>query len=422
MPKLVIINKSTETGGAAIAALRLFRAHKMYLKNWDIQFLAQEGESKGEEEIHIVTKGKISEATNLFRLAVEKLIFLFYEKSKEIRFQFSMANTGRDLANIPMVQTADFIHLHWLYQGFISIRGMDRLFGMGIPVVWTLHDMWPFTGGCHYPGTCNHFKDSCGNCPFLRNPATDDLSSKILEKKQKLFKKYPQVVFVSCSEWLARTARESSVLRNHRIEVIPNTIDINVFSPGDKLAARDKLGIEKGKFIILFGAANVDDKRKGFYYLQQALDKLKSDFPAETENIELMVFGKSGAHMPGGYRVYDQNLVSNESDLVNIYRAADVFVLPSLEDNLPNTIMESFACGTPVVAFNSGGIPEMIDHRQNGYLAQYKNTDDLVKGILWIKGLSHEELGKSGREKVLNKYHPEKISQAYKELYLSLKK
>jgi glycosyltransferase involved in cell wall biosynthesis len=135
-----------------------------------------------------------------------------------------------------------------------------------------------------------------------------------------------------------------------------------------------------------------------------------------------MVFGKAGIHLPTGYRVYNQNLITNENALVDIYRAADIFVLPSLEDNLPNTIMESLSCGTPVVAFNTGGIPEMIDHMQNGYLAEYKNMDDLVRGILWIKGHSIEELAKSSRNKVLNNYHPEKISNAYKKLYLSLLK
>jgi glycosyltransferase involved in cell wall biosynthesis len=419
MPKLVFISKSTGIGGAALAALRLFRAHKSYLSAWDMQFLAQEGKLN-EDGVHILTKGGFSKYGNLSRLALEKLTFLFYEKSKEIRFQFSIANTGRDISNSPFIQRADLIHLHWLYQGFLSVNGIDRLFHKGIAVVWTLHDMWPFTGGCHYPGDCTRYKDSCGECPFLRNPATNDLSNRIIKKKHTLFDKYPDIVFVSCSEWLARSARESSILGKHRIEVIPNTIDINIFSPGDKQNAREKLGIEKNKFIILFGAANINDKRKGFDYLVNALDKLKSDYPADAADIDLMVFGKAGAHLPTGYQVYNQNLVSSENMLADIYRAADVFVLPSLEDNLPNTIMESLSCGTPVVAFNSGGIPEMIDHMQNGYLAEYKNTDELVKGILWIKGQAREELASSSRNKVLNNYHPEKISNAYKKLYLSL--
>jgi glycosyltransferase involved in cell wall biosynthesis len=331
-----------------------------------------------------------------------------------------MANTGRDLADEPIVQNADLLHLHWLYQGFLSLKGMDKLFRKGIPVIWTLHDMWPFTGGCHYPGNCNHFKNSCGNCPFLRNPAVNDLSNRLNNKKHTLFKNYPEIIFVSCSEWLARSARASGILKKHRIEVIPNTIDINAFSPGNKQSAREKLGIEQNKFIILFGAANINDKRKGFSYLSGALACLKSEFPSDAADIELMVFGKSGNQLPEGYHVYNQNIVSSESALAKIYRAADVFVLPSLEDNLPNIIMESLACGTPVVAFNSGGIPEMIDHLQNGYLAEFKNTDDLVKGILWIKNHQGEDLSNSSRNKVLNNYHPEIISAAYSKLYLSL--
>ncbi len=402
-----------------MAALRLFRAHKSWLRNWDVKFLAQEGNAS-ETGVNIITQNKISKCSNLFRLALEKLVFLPYEKSKEFRFQFSLANTGRDISKNPILENADILHLHWLYQGFLSVKGMDRLFSKGIPVVWTLHDMWTFTGGCHYAGNCDHFINSCGNCPFLKNPAKDDLSAKIFKKKQKLFNKYPDIVFVSCSAWLAKTARESNLLKNHRIEVIPNPIDTAVFSPGDKTVARAKLGIPEGKFVLLFGAANVNDKRKGFSYFLKALEKLKTEYPKESTDTELLVFGKSSLQLPEGFHVYDRNLVSNEGELVDIYQAADVFVLPSLEDNLPNTIMESLACGTPVVAFNSGGIPEMIDHKQNGYLAEYRNPDDLLKGILWVKNQSGEVLSKSARQKVLDNYHPEKVSNAYREVYLSL--
>jgi glycosyltransferase involved in cell wall biosynthesis len=419
MPKVVFINKSTGTGGAALAALRLFRAHRLYLNNWELEFLAQEGSQK-ENGVHILTRGRFSKYGNITRLAIEKLFFLFYEKSKDVRFQFSIANTGRDISKNLVLENTDIIHLHWLYQGFLSLTGMNRLFSKGIPVVWTLHDMWPFTGGCHYPGNCTNYKDACGNCPFLKQPAASDLSNRIHLKKQELFNKYPGIVFVSCSEWLARIARTSSVLRNHRIEVIPNTLDINTFSPGDKQIAREKLHIDKNKFIILFGAANVTDKRKGFNFLLEALDKLKSEFPVQSANIELMVFGKAGDILPNGYKVHNQNLVGNENMLPDIYRAADVFVLPSLEDNLPNTIMESLACGTPVVAFNSGGIPEMIDHMHDGYLASNGDTDELTKGILWIKGQAAEGLAISCRNKVLDKFHPEKVSFAYKNLYQSL--
>jgi glycosyltransferase involved in cell wall biosynthesis len=419
MPKLLIINKSTGTGGAAMAALRLFRAHKFWLKNWDVEFLAQEGKTT-EAGVHIITKNKLSKYSNLFRLALEKLVFLPYEKSKELRFQFSLANTGRDISKNSLVENADILHLHWLYQGFLSLKGMDRLFSKGLPVVWTLHDMWTFTGGCHYTGDCDHFKIACGECPFLKNPSKDDLSAKIFKRKQILFSKYPDIVFVSCSAWLAKKARESNLLKNHRIEVIPNPIDTEIFSPGDKKAAREKLGISKDKFVLLFGAANVNDRRKGFSYLLKALEKMKDEFPADSAETELLVFGKASLQLPEGFHVYDMNLVSNERELVDIYRAADIFVLPSLEDNLPNTIMESLACGTPVVAFNSGGIPEMIDHMLNGFLAEYKNTDDLLKGILWVKSQPGEDLAKSARQKVLDNYEPEKISNAYKEIYLSL--
>ena len=420
MPKLVIINKSTGTGGAAMAALRLFRAHKSHLKNWDVQFLAQEGPATAEVGIHILSRSRFSKYANLFRLALEKLVFLPYEKSKEIRFQFSLAITGRDISKHSIIEKADILHLHWLYQGFMSIRGMQKLFRKGIPVVWTMHDMWTFTGGCHYTAKCDHFKNSCGECPFLKKPSAGDLSARNFNKKEKLFRKYPEIVFVSCSSWLAMRARESNILKNHRIEVIPNPIDVDVFSPGDKIAARKQIGIQEDKFIILFGAANVNDKRKGFLYLVKALEKLKAEFSAEASDIELLVFGKASTELPAGFHVYNQKLVTKEIDLVNIYRAADVFVLPSLEDNLPNTIMESLSCGTPVVAFNSGGIPEMIDHKLNGYLAESMNTEQLLKGILWVKSEPADRLAKSARQKVLDNYHPEKISNAYKEVYLSL--
>ena len=314
------------------------------------------------------------------------------------------------------------LHIHWTNAGFLSIENLKQLVNTGKPVVWTLHDMWAFTGGCHYSGECGHFTNHCGNCWMLRYSGDNDLSFDGWVKKKDLFILAKKMVFVTCSHWLARLAKTSSLLKNCRIETIPNPIDTEVFSTKDKIASRRKWNINPIPKVILFGAANIIDWRKGIAYLVEALNNLKFNYP-EVENIEIVIFGKNKSFdiklLP--FKVHELGIINSQNDLAEIYSLADVFVTPAIEDNLPNTVMESLACGTPVVAFNTGGIPDMVVHKENGYLASYKSTADFAAGINYILTSDRkEELSANARKKVLDNFSNEIVSSKYIAVYQSI--
>ena len=351
----------------------------------------------------------------------ERLSFLPYERDKSVRFSFSLANFGHDLTRHPLIQEADVIHLHWINQGFLSLQNIHQLAALDKPVVWTLHDMWAFTGGCHYSAACDHYKTSCGNCPCLRFSGPEDLSKRIWMRKKKLFPE--NIRIVTCSNWLADVARSSNLLQHFAIQSIPNPIDITVFQPvvdSERRRFRQHLGIKPGSMVLLFVAMKIADQRKGFQFLVEALQVVRKNHPGLV--IELLVLGKSEpgelAALP--YPVHALGMVTETGKLTQAYAAADVFVIPSLEDNLPNTVMEALACGTPVVGFNTGGIPEMVGHCQEGYIAPQGNSALLAEGVRWV--LQHpapamEQLRHAARRKVETCYADPVIARQYIALY-----
>jgi glycosyltransferase involved in cell wall biosynthesis len=376
--KVTLINTSDAGGGAPAACLRLLKA--LVSAKVDARLLVQYKKT-GDERVEGIVKNFITRLKAKTDFLRERIPFiLFHERDKSVRFAFSTANAGTSIVKQPLVTSADIIHLHWTNSGFLSIADLKELVDTGKPIVWTLHDMWAFTGGCHYSGTCDNYLRECGNCPFLRDASDNDISRTGWLRKAELFKDAKNITFVTCSQWLAGVAKQSSLIKNFRIEAIPNPIDINIFSPKDKTAARQ--GIDPSAQIILFGAANINDRRKGISYLVDALNILKADYP-QSEQIEIVIFGKNKhfdvTQLP--FKVHELSLITSQDELAEIYSMADLFVTPSLEDNLPNTIMEALSCGTPVVAFNTGGIPEMVDHQRNGYLANLKNAADMAKGL-----------------------------------------
>jgi glycosyltransferase involved in cell wall biosynthesis len=418
--KVTLINTSDAGGGAPAACLRLLKA--LVLKKTDARLLVQHKKT-GEERVEGIVKSFIRRLKANADFLRERIPFiLFHERDKSVRFAFSTANAGTSIKHQPLVKDADIIHLHWTNSGFLSIADLKELVDTGKPIVWTLHDMWTFTGGCHYSGSCDNFMRECGNCPFLRDPGDNDISHSGWLRKAALYKNAQNITFVTCSQWLAGVAKKSSLLSKFRIEAIPNPIDITIFSPQDKSAARQKWGIDADVKIILFGAANINDRRKGISYLVDALNVLKSEYAA-TEQIEMVIFGKNKHFdintLP--FKVHELNLLTSADDLAEVYSLADVFVTPSLEDNLPNTIMEALSCGTPVVAFDTGGIPEMVDHLKNGYLAKFKDAADMAKGLHETL-VGDAQLAINARQKVLDNYTNEIVANQYINLYQSLLK
>lgn len=353
----------------------------------------------------------------------ERLSFIPFERDKSVRFSFSLANFGKNLAQHPLVRAADVLHLHWVNQGFLSLKNIRQLAETGKPIVWTLHDMWAFTGGCHYSQGCEHFKNECGNCPFLKNPAPGDLSNRVWRRKWEFFPK--NIQFVTCSEWLASVARSSGLLKNYPVTAIPNPIDTAVFKPlteAERQAFRSEKGISPNAHVLLFAAMKVSEERKGFRFLLEALQMLKAQRP--DFQLEILVLGKAElealAALP--YPVHVLGLVQDQAKLVQAYGAADVFAIPSLEDNLPNTVMESLACGTPVAGFATGGIPEMVGHLQEGFIAPQGDSRALAEGIFEVlegkTGL--EKYRETARRKVEMNYSNAVVAGRYSEIYKNL--
>lgn len=278
--------------------------------------------------------------------------------------------------------------------------------------------MWPFTGGCHYAGTCLEFNEKCGYCPFLKRPAKNDISTKVFNMKKQIYSKVNLTV-VSCSHWLCTLTKGSTLFRNTPAFTIPNPIDTNFYNLLNKEQCRMDLGLPTDKKLILFGAAKITDVRKGFRYLEEALQILKDNFPAFSNEIELIVFGKlnNSSKKRFAFKTHNLKFISNPKTLVKLYNAADTFVLPSLQDNLPNTVVESMSCGTPVVGFRIGGVPEMIEHMKTGYLAEVKNSLSLANGIYNMLLSGGDEQRQMVRNSAIKMFSEEIVAQQYISVY-----
>lgn len=311
----------------------------------------------------------------------------------------------------------DVLHLHWINQRFIPLEDLPK----NKPIVWTLHDSWPFCGICHYFFDCDGYQKQCGDCPLLHSEMQDDLSYKVWKRKAELYKNL-DLHIVGPSRWLASCAKQSSLFGIFPVEVIPNCLDVEAFRPIDERELSPRWSKFQEKSYVLYGAMNAaTDKRKGFANLLSAMKILEQN--GHADDFELIVFGasKSELSMDVNIPIHYMGYVGNTMDLVSLYNMASVMVVPSLNENLSCAIMESLSCGTPVVAFNIGGNSDMIEHKVNGYLAKEKDDAGLAEGIRWcLENNSDNCLGNTGREKVLQNYTFDAVCQQYKSLYESL--
>ena len=415
---IVQISTYDKTGGAAIACWRT--ADALCTVEADTKLLVKYSRSP-----HPMTLEARQFGWGRLNEWLERFAFVSRAVSREVWFHFSTGLTGQDISQLDAVKAADILHFHWINKGFLSLDSMGRLALTGKPLVWTIHDMWAFTGGCHYSGACEKYKTGCHSCPFLKQPYEADLSKRIFEAKRRFFGLANlNLTIISPSQWLADVARESLLLQGIRIVHIPNPINTKVYSPTDPLSARFKLKLPTDKKLILFAAMNVNDRRKGFHLLEESLGYFKQHLGDKSSNYELVVIGKAKAkvfdHLP--FKVNYLGVTQDESLIIDAYNACDVVVLPSLQDNLPNTAVEAMACGKPIVAFKIGGIPEMIEHRGNGWLAEAGNTEDFAKGLDWVlaDNEKYHYLCKSARQKAVKKYDYTVVSKAYSTLYQEL--
>jgi glycosyltransferase involved in cell wall biosynthesis len=358
--KVLLLSTYEKSGGAAIAASRLLQALRH--NGVDATMMCR-------RNTRIWSK---QSWTSIMERAV---IWAFNGFTKKELWATDIALFGQDITHTREYKEADVIHLHWVNQGFLSLSNIRQFINDGKKVVWTMHDAWNTMGAYH-----------------IARQRRDNLLERWTWKRKKKLYSLDKIHFVTCSRWLMDEVRNSPLTDQLRVTSIPNPIDTDLFAPMEsKTHARR----------ILFVAQDVNNPMKGMRYLDEAVRMLKGD-----DRVEVIALGR------------DIPYIDNEEDMVQLYNSVDAFVLPSLSENLPNTIMEAMACGVPCVAFDVGGIPEMIDHKENGFLARFQNVEDLANGIRYVLNPdNHERLGKAAREKVLERYSEKSVAQQYIEVY-----
>ena len=415
--RVILINTSERIGGAAIAANRLMEALKA--QGIKAKMLVRNKQTGQSTVVALKPSWRM-----VWQFVWERVVIWTANRfSRQNLFAVDIANTGNDITSLPEFQQADIVHLHWVNQGMLSLKDIRKILDSGKPVVWTMHDMWPCTGICHYARRCDHYRTACHNCPYLAGGRRNkDLSATTFRRKQALYAGR-QIHFVTCSRWLEGQARQSALLQGMPVTSIPNAINTNLFRPHDKAAARRKLQLPQDMRLMLFGSVKITDKRKGIDYLVKACRLLADQHPELRDRLAVVAFGRNsqqlGSLLP--FKVYPLDFVTGDHQLVDIYNAVDLFATPSLEDNLPNTIMEAMACGTPCVGFNVGGIPEMIDHLHNGYVATYRDAGDFANVIYWLlTEPGYDSLCEQAARKAATHYAESVVAKKYIDLYNKL--
>lgn len=410
--RVLLINTSERVGGAAIACNRLMEAlnhngvkAKMLVRDKQTDSIATSQ----------IPGGLMQKARFVWERGV---IFLNNHLRREGIFQVDIANTGYDITRTEEFKEADIIHLHWTNQGFLSLNDLERILHSGKKIVITMHDQWYFTGICHYSGECTRYQAFCTNCPQIKGKLYD-IAKKVFMRKKAMYST-ANITFVGCSKWIADMARLSFLTKGHTVTNVPNAINTNVFCPLNWTECRKEFGLPQDKKLLLFGAQRITDERKGFKYLAEACNIIRDQFPGIAHEIGIVVVGGQSEMISKSLSlpVYTVPYISDEKQMVKLYNSVDLYVTPSLQDNLPNTIVEAMACGIPCVGFRVGGIPEMIDHELNGYVAEYRDANDFAQGIiLSLAREGYEELSKEARSKAVNTYGENAVAKKYIEVY-----
>jgi glycosyltransferase involved in cell wall biosynthesis len=374
MIKVVHLQQSVISAGSAA-----YRLHKTFLNNnIDSSILSLLPTGSNDPALK-----QLHRRNNLIAEWDQKIQWHFIRKDVDPAYGlFSYPIFGNNVSKLPQVQNADIIIVHWVLHGFLNIHNIGQLIKLGKPIIFYLHDMWTLTGGCHYSFGCDKFMTRCNNCPiFIRKTRVDWVASEF-DKKMKLFSAYNNMILVSPSMWLYECAKKSALTKGKPAFYIPNILDTTTYKPFDKKTAKKILNIDPDETVIAFGAVSVTSPYKGWAYLQKALEKLKNN--SDLKNISVLIFGSDHNQQIADsipFKTRFMGYLKDEYSTTLVYNAADVFVAPSLAEAFGYTIYEALSCGTPVVAFDTGGIPDQIMHKENGYLAKYKDSEDIAQGI-----------------------------------------
>jgi glycosyltransferase involved in cell wall biosynthesis len=425
--RVAVISTGT-TGGAALAALRLH--HGLRSIDVDSRFICRDTASEAEHIYQAtLTRRPVPEILSSFvkqRLAIPDrrpqygLSAAPKRASCEL-FSDCRSSLGRR-RQLPC-EPFDVINLHWISQ-FLDLETILKRYAGKVPIVWTLHDMNAMTGGCHYDAGCGKFTESCHTCPHLIHSGPADPSNSIFREKDRLLGALGanDLHFVTPSRWLADQVRQSKLLSRFPVTTIANGIDTDLFRPISPAAAREALGISCSDQVLLFVAESVSNPRKGFDLLVDALRSMRFERPTT-----LLCVGRSSPDLPEIENVKTVQLgsISNALFLPLVYSSADVFVIPSRQDNLPNTVLESISSGTPVVGFSIGGISDLVTTGQTGWLANSTNRLALAESLataLSELASPHEaaRIRKACRQSALSRWSQSIQAEKYSRLYVDI--
>jgi len=407
--KVLIVNETDTMGGAAKAAYRLHLA--LQRNRVDSRMLVSKKYSN--DPTILGPKTMIQKQAVRTLPTIDRALLRFCRIKSEGLFSPAWVAGERTTRSIERLRP-DVVHLHWINNGLLRIEQLSRI---QAPIVWSLHDMWPFTGGCHYDEGCGGYEKVCGRCMVLNSERETDLSARVYERKKRAYARIKDVSVVALSRWMRDSANSSSLLKDVKTWHIPNLIDARIYKPLDSRICRDLYNLPKDKKLILFGAMDGErDRRKGYAELMAALNAVNDD------SVELVVFGRSTQALSQcvNPKLHKVGLKHDDESLVALYNACDCLVVPSLQENLSNVIMESLSCGTPVVAFGIGGNGDMITHKRNGFIASPCEPGALLEGIRWILELPREDyryLSWSARSGILGGFSEEAVVGRYIELY-----
>jgi glycosyltransferase involved in cell wall biosynthesis len=394
-------------GGAARATQRL---HLALLKNGiDSLMLVQRKTSDISKVIGPIST--IKKGLSILRPILDRALLNLYKERSSSLFSPSWLPFSGIVNEINKINP-DIVHLHWICSGMLRVEDLRKI---KAPIVWSLHDDWAFTGGCHIKFDCLKYRSNCGSCPNLGSNRDMDLSRKIWNRKNRVYNDLHNLTIIGLSNWILDCANNSSLLSGKSSLTLPNMIDTERFKPFEPKYARSLWNLSPNKKLILFGALSAtSDRNKGYSLLIKALSTIKS------KNVECVVFGSAPPQDPEDidFNIHYLGNLFDDVSLVTIYSAVDVMVVPSLQENLSNTIMESMACSTPVVCFETGGNSDMVSHKINGYLASPFSSKELANGIDWVlMNKSKHQLRKKAREQVIENYSEADVVKKYITLY-----
>lgn len=422
--KVAIINKSDFKGGAAVVSFRLMNA----LRDLGVDARMFVTDKITDSPFVEVAASPFSIRTAF--LAERLKIFMANGLNRENLFKADIASDGIAVHKIPFVEQADVICLNWVNQGFLSFRSLMKLFKLGKPIIWTMHDMWNITGICHHAGSCDRWKTNCGLCPLLGpNAKPDDISFSVWNNKKTVYSLAQRLSrstgvrlhFVAVSNWLADLARQSPLFADMPLSVIGNAFPLPESLPA-RTPATD------GTFTVVMGAARLDDPVKGLPILVEASRVIRDLYPRLADRMRLITFGDirnpdilSGIALPHSHL----GVISGEENIRNIYLGADAVVSTSLYETLPGTLVEGLAYGAVPVAFGRGGQTDIVDHLSTGYIAEWNDDPhvaarNIADGLAWASLRNADEIRPRMLQSARSRFDAPVIARRYLDLFSTL--